>query len=1504
MFSKFFIERPRLSAVISIILIILGILAIQVLPVNQYPALTPPQIVVSAVYPGADAETVIKTVITPLEEAINGSPNMIYMTSSADSSGSASINVYFEVGTDVNVAKMDVNNRVQTALNRLPEEVRRQGITVRERSPDIAIVVTFFSEGSKRSVVDLSNYILINVVEDLKRIPGVGDVIIFDDKSYSIRVWLEPDKLAKYELTPLDIFNVINSQNQQFSAGSIAEEPIDRFTYFSYTVKGEPRLETVSQFENILIRSNPDGSALRLKDVAKIELSSENFNRNSFYKGHLAIPVGVFLAPGANLLEVVSNIKKTLNEISKNFPPDIKYAYPYDPSIFVKESIKEVIVTFIIAIILVVFVIYLFLGSLRSTIIPVLAIPVSIIGTFAFLYAFNFSINLLTLFGLILAIGLVVDDAIIVIENAERIMRTYKLSPKEATIRAMEEITSPIIAIVLVLSAVFIPAGFTGGFTGVFYQQFAITIAFSMILSGLVALTLTPALCAIFLEGKERKVILPVRVFQNFFLKTRKSFVRVARLVIKFAPLGIIVSLLVIIFTVVLVRKLPTSLVPMEDQGIFIIFSNLPPGASLKRTSDYVNNKIEERLFKIPEVREWVAIAGLDLQSFGYKTDSATAFVMLKDWKERKEKEKSVFSLVQRLNQDFYKDREALTFVVNPPPIRGMSLTGGFELYIQDRKGGSVYDLYKYTQELINEASKRPELTAVRTTFIPNVPTYKVIVDREKAKAYNVEISDVYRTLAMIFGKYYVNDFNLYGRVFHVNMEAESRFRDDLGDYRFIYVRSKTGELIPVSSLIKIERVADPSIIEKFNMFPSAKVLGQANLGYSSGDAIKAISEVAKKVLPSGYTIAWSGTSYQEIKVKGKTGKVLFYAIIFVYLILVALYESWSAPLAIMLSVPFAIFGASLGMYLLGLENDIYFQAGLLVLIGLSAKNAILIVEFAEERLKRGMPLLSATLEAAELRYRPIIMTSFAFIAGALPLMFAKGAGANSREVIGTTVVTGMLFATVFGIFFIPLFYYLIVKIREKIKPSGVLKGLSLIFVFLFFHSCSLAPEYKKPEIPLPENLKIEEKISENTTKVDAIYVKWWENFGDPFLNKLIEEALKNNDDLKIYVARVEQALANLRFSKAELYPEITYSISAKRERYSEEMYEFMAGTENIFNLSATVSYELDLWKRLRNEERASFSRFLAARAERDAFQISLISNVATLYFDLIAVEKKLRIAENFLEVQKNIYEFRKKQYQNGLVDELVVEQAKAEYEATRLKVEDLRNQKENLKTSLSLLIGRNPREIFEKEVTIAGDLPKPLPIPSALPSTILQKRPDIIAAEERLKAVNFEIGVARSAYFPLISLTGAYGFESMELSNLIKHSASVWNLGAIITGTILDFGRTKSMVELKEAEKKEALYNYVKTVKTAFKEVYDALANLSSTYKKLSSQQNQVNTLEKVLNLSEKKFEKGLTDHLTVLIAQRDYLNSQLNLISLKAELLKNYVYLYKALGGGWQQF
>ncbi len=1026
MISKIFIDRPIFASVISIIIVILGLLAIKVLPVKEYPTLTPPQIRVQAVYPGADAETIAKTVAAPLEEAINGVKNMIYMSTTTSSNGDMTINVYFKVGTDPEIAKIDVNNRVQTALSKLPEEVRRLGIIVRERSPDLLKVYTFISKNNKRSTIALSNYILVNVLDDLKRIPGVGDAIIFGAKRYSIRVWLKPDKLAMYGLTPLDVYRAIKSQNEQFAAGTIGKEPIKIKKVYTYKVLTRGRFKTAKQFENIIIRANPDGSTLRLKDVARVELASESYNMESYYNGKPMVPVGIFLSPGANALEVGKKADEVMKKISKKFPPDIKYYEPYNPTLFVKESIKEVLYTLLIAICLVVLLIYFFLGNLRATIIPVLAIPVSIIGTFAGLYIFGFSINLLTLFGLILAIGLVVDDAIVVIENVERVLKESKeQNVKEAVKKAMKEITAPVIAIVFVLAAVFIPASFMGGFNGKMYQQFAITIAISIILSGIVALTLTPALCGVFLKKGKIKPIFFVRWFNALFEIIREIFTKIADFFIKFYPIFIVIFLIFIYFTYFYLKKIPTALVPPEDKGSLYVFTFLMPGSSLKMTESVIK-KVDKTLLKNKYVLKEASLVGLDIESFVFKTDTAITFVMLKDWSERKTKNSSSMAIARQLMRKFYTFKDALIYVINPPPIKGMSTTGGFEFYLQDRKGSNIEKLAYYAKKLIYALNKSPEIIMARTNFTANVPQYFIKVDREKAKALNINIADIFNTIAMTFGKAYVNDFNLFGRVFHVNMESDWNFRDNPDDYRYIFVRSKNGNLIPVSSLITIKKITGPDTVQRFNMFNAIRITGIPAPGYTTGQAMNTVKKIAAEILPAGYTVSWSGTSYQEAKLHKSAYLPFLFAILFVFLILAALYESWSLPIAIILSVPFAVGGAILGLIVMHLENDIYFQVGIITLIGLSAKNAILMIEFAEERVKKGKKVKEAIIEAFKIRFRPIIMTSFAFIAGTLPLILSKGAGANSRHIIGTTVVFGMLMATLIGIFFIPVFYRLI----------------------------------------------------------------------------------------------------------------------------------------------------------------------------------------------------------------------------------------------------------------------------------------------------------------------------------------------------------------------------------------------------------------------------------------------------------------------------------------------
>lgn len=1034
MFSKFFINRPVLAMVMSIIIVIAGGLSIFSLAVEEYPQVTPPQVVVQATYPGASAEVISSSVASVLENSINGVEGMIYMQSSSTSSGSLNINIYFTNETDPDQATINVNNRVQAVLSSLPQEVQRQGVTVDKRSSTILAVYSLFSDSPAHDTTFIANYAAINILEELKRVPGVGDAALFSRQEYSMRIWLSPDKLTKYNLTPAEVIALVQEQNSQFAAGFFGQEPVRKDLDFTYTVTTQGRFTTPQEFENILIRTNSDGSSLRLKDLARVELGAEDYSVNAFYNGRPAVAFGLFLQPGANALNVAEGVAKKLEELSQTFPEGLQYAIPYDTTSFVNVSIKEVIKTFIEAIILVVIVIYFFLQNFRATIIPVLAVPVSIIGTFAGMYMLGFSINLLTLFGLILAIGIVVDDAIIVIENVERLIHEEKLSVKDATMKAMDEIASPVIAIVLVLSAVFIPVAFIGGFSGEIYKQFAITIVISVVISGFVALTLTPALCVSILKTHEPKPFWIVKKFNDFFEWLTHQFTDKVAHAIRRGVFYVILFVGLIAVTYGLFTRVPTGLVPAEDKGMLLVSMQLPPATALSKTTEMASF-MESTIRNNPNVEAVMALGGYDMLSSAVRTFGGTAFVKLKDWDLRKEDNQKSQALAQTFTAQLMQNPNAVIFALNPPPIMGLSLTDGFEMYIQNRTGGSIQDLQKYTQLVLQEAQKRPELTGVRTTLSVNVPQYNVQLDRQKAKSLGVNVDDVFTTLQSTFGSYYVNDFNLYGRTFKVSMQSESEFRETPNDLRNVFVRSSNGDLIPISSLVTFERVIGSDILERFNLFPAAKLMGDAASGYSSGDALKAIEEVANQVLPDGYTVAFSGSSYQE-KNAGGTGTIAFiFGLVFVFLILAAQYERWLMPLAVLTAVPFAVFGAILATWLRGLNNDIYFQIGLVMLIALAAKNAILIIEFAmEAREKQGKNIYDAAVEAARLRFRPIVMTSLAFTIGVLPLAISSGAGAASRHAIGTGVIGGMLAATFIATFFIPLFYTYFARLSEFIS--------------------------------------------------------------------------------------------------------------------------------------------------------------------------------------------------------------------------------------------------------------------------------------------------------------------------------------------------------------------------------------------------------------------------------------------------------------------------------------
>ncbi|MDR0632456.1 MAG: multidrug efflux RND transporter permease subunit [Holosporaceae bacterium] len=1037
MFSRFFIDRPIFATVVSLIIVIAGFISMNNLPVAQYPELTPPSIVVTASYPGASAETISETVLAPLEQKINGVENMIYMASVASGSiGASTTQVFFKVGTDPDKAMIDVNNRVQTATSSLPEEVRRYGVTVSKRSPAILQVIALCSEDSRYDSTYMGNYALLNIVDELKRLEGVGDANVMGGNDYSMRIWLKPDRLAKLGLSTFEIAAAISSQNSQRAGGAVGKRPMDIKVDKSYTIVAPARYSTAKEFENIILRANPDGTSLKLKDVADVELGSQSYDIVAKTRGQDAVPIMIFLAPGANALETSGRVEKKLAELSACYPKGIHHKIAYDTAGFVRHSVKEVIKTLFEAMTLVFLVVLLFLKNLKATLIPCLAVPVSIIGAFAGMMLLGFSINTLTLFGLVLAIGIVVDDAIIVIENVERLMNNEKLSARDATIKAMEEVSGALVAIVLVLCAVFVPVSFMGGLAGAMYRQFAITIAVSVTISGICALTLTPALCAIFLREHSSKAAVRGRFFTWFDAKFRILTLRYSQSVgffLKNVKISLIAVFLIIAATIALFKITPGSLLPEEDQGVFLSCAMMDPAASLDRSMDVIS-KVNDAMLKDPNVRDATYVAGYDMLSGTIATNAATMFCILNDWSTRTSSEQSAAMLAKKVMKIGFGITDGIVLAFCPPPIVGMSTTGGFEAYVQQTGKMDVVGLEAKVKEFIIAASKRPELSGLNTTFNANIPQLKMDVDNMKALSLSVPINEIYATMAATFNSLYVNDFSQCGRGYKVMMQAKGDYRAYPEQISELYVKSLNGAMVPLSSFVKLSLAVGPLIFERFNVFPAAKILGNPAPGYTSGEAIEAMEDVAKQVLGEGYSLSWTGSAYQEKQAGGSSYSALILGLLVVFLILAAQYERWTLPLAVILVVPFAMFGAILAVYMRGFSNDIYFQIALVTLVGLASKNAILIVEFAVMLRSSGESILNSAIKAAQLRFRPIVMTSLAFVLGCLPLALSSGAGCASRHSLGTGVIGGMIGATVLAPLFVPLFYVLVTAGSEMFR--------------------------------------------------------------------------------------------------------------------------------------------------------------------------------------------------------------------------------------------------------------------------------------------------------------------------------------------------------------------------------------------------------------------------------------------------------------------------------------
>src|ERR1043166_3610418 len=1032
-FSRFFIDRPIFAAVLSAFVVLAGLAAMRVLPVAQYPEIAPPVVTVQAVYPGASAQVLEQTVAAPLENQINGVEHMIYMNSTSTSQGVVQIQVTFDIGTDPDKAALNVNNRVKQAEPRLPLEVRRQGVTVEKGSSAFLQVLAFYSPEGRHSDVFISNYVTLNVLDLLKRVPGTTNVQIFGAKDYARRIWVQPDKMTQHKLTPADLIRVVNEQNAQFAAGKVGQSPAPPGQELVYTVTTRGRLSDPKEFEEILVRTNPDGSSLRLKDVARVELASKDYDFIGRINGREATLVGIFLQPGANALGVAGEVKRTVADIAKRFPQGLAYSVPYDTTRFVEVSIKEVVETLLIAMALVFLVVYLFLQSWRATLIPFAAVPVSLIGTFAGLLLLGYTINTLTLFGMVLAIGIVVDDAIVVLENVERIMHEEGLAPREAAIKAMKEVTSPIVAIVLVLCAVFVPIAFLGGLTGELYRQFAVTISMAVVISGIVALTLTPALCVIVLRPEEKPRRGFFAWFNSGFARMTDHYESGVAWVIRRGGIGLALFACMVAAAAWLWHITPGSLVPDEDQGFYIAAVILPDGATLERT-DKVVAEVNKAIASNPNNLDVVAFTGFDFLGGGFRNNAATIFVTQKPWSERK-------VATPQLVRDFFMKtghiKEGLALAFGPPPIFGLGTAGGFEFYIQNRGTGGSGEMAKALGQFIGAAHKEPQLGMVQTLWRATVPQLSVDVDRDRAKALGVPLEDLYGALAATLGSYYVNDFNKFGRTWQVLMSAAPQYRDRPEDIGKVWVRSEKGEMIPLDSLAKVRYSSGPDSLDRFNNLPAVKIFGQAAPGVSSGQAIQAVENIATKVLPQDFSYDWGGVSYQEKRSAGTSGLALGLAVLMVFLILAAQYEKWSLPLSVLLAMPFGTFGALAAVWLRGLTNDVYFQIGLVTLLGLAAKNAILIVEYAVMKHEQGLSASAAAVEAARLRFRPILMTSLAFILRVMPLAFSTGAGAGARESAGTGVMGGMLAATFLAIFFVPMFFKLMTDRHLTEKRSS-----------------------------------------------------------------------------------------------------------------------------------------------------------------------------------------------------------------------------------------------------------------------------------------------------------------------------------------------------------------------------------------------------------------------------------------------------------------------------------
>ena len=1540
-FAHFFIRRPIFAGVLSILILLLGAIAMIRLPISEYPEVVPPTIVVMANYPGANPKTIAETVAAPLEQAINGVENSLYMFSQATSDGVMTLTVTFKLGTHIDDAQVQVQNRVSQALPKLPEEVRRLGVTTTKQSPDLTMVVHLLSDG-RYDEIYLRNYATLQVKDVLARIPGAGSVQIFGSGDYAMRVWIDPDLAAARDLTASDIVNALREQNVQIAAGAVGQQPVSRPVAYELQINAKGRLLDPEEFGNVVVKTGSNGEKTLLKSVARIELGASGYALRSLLNNKKAVAIPIFQSPGANALQLSTDVRATMDELKKNFPEGLDYSVVYDPTVFVRSSIKAVVVTLFEAVVLVVIVVILFLQTWRASIIPLAAVPVSLVGTFAVMLALGFSINMLTLFGLVLAIGIVVDDAIVVVENVERNI-ALGLSPFEATKKAMDEVTGPIIAIALVLCAVFIPTAFISGLTGQFYKQFAITIAISTVISAFNSLTLSPALSAVLLQPHHAKTDILSRIMEKlfgwFFRPFNRAFAWAGDKygaavggVLRKSVIALILYAGLVYLTGWSFTKVPSGFVPTQDKQYLVAFAQLPEGSSLDRT-DAVMRRMGEIGLKHPGVESAVQFPGLSISGFSVAPNAGIVFFCLKDFDQRKTPDLSGPAIARALNTEFGGITEAFVLAVMPPSVN-IGAVGGFKLYVEDRGGFGYDELFKNTRGLVGAGYGSGQLQNLFSTFTVNVPQVDAEIDRVKAKTQGVPLQNLFETMQIYLGSLYVNDFNLFGRTWQVVAQADAKFRDRPEDITRLKTRNAAGQMVPLGSLVKVKESYGPDRVMRYNGYPAAEITGEGLVvdgkqKVSSVQAEATIAKLAAQTLPKGMAFEWTELTYQRI-LAGNTAVYIYpLCILLVFLVLAAQYESFRLPLAIILVVPLCLLFAIAGVWITGGDNNIFTQIGLIVLVGLACKNAILIIEFAKHKQDEGASPVEAAIEACRLRLRPILMTSIAFIAGVFPLVISTGAGSEMRRAMGVAVFSGMIGVTLFGLFLTPVFYVVLMKLGAKktvpkpapdSAPSHGASGSALpgtstatiaILAALGFAlgagslnagTLTIGPDYKRPTNAVPAEFRDAPAWKEAAPADARPKGRWWEVFGDPALNALIERATTNNQTLREAVARYDQARAVARGSRSEWLPTLDFNPNGRRERFSSNQDpDFNINSATTLRAPLDLSYEIDLWGRVRRSFQSARAEAQASAADFHNALLSVQAEVAQNYFTLRAVDRQRDVVRESIKLRREARDVLQGRVDAGTAPELDRARADTEVASAEADMMRLERQRSSLEVALAILTGTLAPQFTVAEL---ADAPKTLPaIPAALPSELLERRPDVAAAERQLAAANARIGVAKAGFFPVLRLTGSAGYASAELDSLFNWDSRIWSIGPSLSLPIFAGGRNRANLARARSAFDEAAARYRQQVLIAFGEVQENLTALKLLAQEAEATTRMHDAAHRTYDYARLRYEGGVVSYLEVIESQRTLLVAELDLARLLGQRQSTMVQMIKTLGGGWHE-